>query len=244
MTQVIGVVGASGGVGTSTLACAVAHAALRRAASAVLVDGVSGRGGLDVTCCCEHAPGYRWGDLVDVSGAVDGDRLLGRLPHDEALPVLACRGPVPPAGGVRDVLTSLTRTCEAVVLDVPPVGALVPIAVCDAVVVLTGLGPRQLADAEAVVRALEGQAPVAGLVTRGRRRVDEVSEAVAVHLDLPLVGHVPDDPRILADEGRGRSPGRRDRGALARVAEAVVGLSGPVGGPGARAGEAPAVVAS
>jgi len=58
----VGVVGASGGLGVSTLAVALASRAGPSLGVTVCVDtaGSAGaRGGLDVTACLEHLPGLR-----------------------------------------------------------------------------------------------------------------------------------------------------------------------------------------
>ncbi len=219
---VVAVTGASGGLGASHLVCALAHRAGMGGRTVVAVDLCPG-GGLDVSAGLEHLPGYRWPDLAEVEGDVDGARLVRRLPTGSGFAVLAGRGAAPSPVHLAPILTAVGREADVVVLDLPPAARLDAQGVPpDVVVLLAGLGPRQLADAGALGPSLRDLGPAPHLVTRGARAVDEVSEAVAEHLGLPLVAHLPDDPRAALDEERGRCPGARRRGAVARAAEAVL----------------------
>ena len=87
--HVVGVLGASGGLGASTLAVALAGSAVPVHPPVVCVDGHIERGGLDVTACVEHLPGVRWGDLAGVRGEVAVADLLRELPRAGGVPVLS-----------------------------------------------------------------------------------------------------------------------------------------------------------
>ena len=97
---VVGVLGASGGLGASTLTVALALTAaqggLAPSPQAVAVDGVLSRGGLDVTACVEHVAGLRWADLTGARGSVDGQDLLAELPRACGVPVLSAAPQAPP----------------------------------------------------------------------------------------------------------------------------------------------------
>ena len=83
--SVLVVVGASGGVGASSLATAVAVRAVRAGLDVVLVDGCPLGGGLDVVLGAEQAQGVRWSDLSRLEGSADGPALLVRLPLAEGV---------------------------------------------------------------------------------------------------------------------------------------------------------------
>ena len=230
--HVIGVVGASGGLGASTLAVALAVRAGPLVGVSACVDGRPDVGGVDVTACVEHLPGLRWGELADLRGQVDGAALLRALPGEGSLRVLAARG-VPPSGAtVRATVEGLRTVCGLVVLDTGPRPELLDL--CTAVVVLAGVSARRLADAGALVQAglLPGDAL---LVLRGARREPVAPEDVAVHLDLPLAAVLRDDPRVRGDEERARLPGSRSRGAVESVADRLLELAGVGAGPGSGA---------
>lgn len=89
MGHVIAFVPASGGVGASTLAAAVAvrAAAAGRSVVAVDLDRVAGR--LDVVFGVEQLPGWRWHRLAAVAGLVDGMGLARQLPITNGVSVLS-----------------------------------------------------------------------------------------------------------------------------------------------------------
>lgn len=222
---VIALAGASGGLGVSTLAAAVALAVPRGCAT--LVDAHLDSGGLDVTLGVEHLAGIRWGDLAGHEGTAAGRSLRARLPAAR-VPVLASAGGGPGEATAREVVAGLAQEAP-VVVDLPRElltaggwgGG------TDLVVLLVGLRARRLRDAETLVERLGDLAERVVLVTRGGRRPGRVPERVADHLGLPLLDHLPDDPGVVRDEARGRPPGRR--GPVAEIARAVVeaGRLGP-----------------
>lgn len=218
MHPVIVITGASGGLGTSTLA-AVTATVLSRETTPTLVDGGFGAGGLDSTLAVEHLEGLRWEDLAEHEGEVDATRLRRDLPTGP-VPVLAARGRSPEAGTVREVVRGLARV-GPVVVDVPS-GPLMPwvwLEAADIVVVVVGLRPRWLRDGQACVAGLGEASERALLVTRGDRRASRVAVRASEHLGLPLLEHLADDPGVVRDEARGRSP--RPRGPVREVAVAL-----------------------
>jgi septum formation inhibitor-activating ATPase MinD len=92
MGNVIAFVPASGGVGSSTLAAAVTvrAAAAGRSVVAVDLDRLAGR--LDVVFGLEQEAGWRWAELADVAGVVDGRGLAGELPVACGVPLLSGLG--------------------------------------------------------------------------------------------------------------------------------------------------------
>lgn len=230
--HVVGVLGASGGLGASTLAVALAVRAATAQPPVVCVDGHLEGGGLDVTACVEHVPGVRWGDLAGVRGEVAGVDLLRELPRAGGVPVLSAvsSGAVPPPAVVGSVLDSLRRLSGLVVIDLPagPSGAPF-LAACGVVVLLCGVSPRHLADAAAArSRTLPATADVR-LVVRGAPRGDDLPEAIAACLDLPLAGALRDDRQVRLDADRGRPPGQRPRSALACLSARLLQQAAPSG---------------
>ena len=200
---IVAVVGASGGLGASTLALAVGRRLAATGPASVVVDLDLLRGGLEVTAGVEHLPGRRWDDLRHVRGRVAAEGLLPVLPQEDGCHVLSARGGAPPdlpGAAVRDVLTSLAGGPARLVLDLPASSpALEHVLALDPLVVLvTALRTRALADADAAVSRFlgSGPAPSGGpdvrVVTRGRRPPEEAGA----------------DPKSL-DAANGRTP-RRD----------------------------------
>lgn len=230
MSIVISVVGASGGVGTTTLAALLAWVAGVNAPT-VLVDADPRIGAIDVTCGVEHVDGLRWPDLSALRGSADGPALVARLPRTTRYAVLASAGPDVPAEVVRGVVDALATAADTVVLDAgrtPDPGLLDR---SDVVLVVTGLGVRHLADAERAVDRVGRTRPTL-LVTRGSRRLARLAAPLAAHLGLEHVTHWSDDPRLPRQLEVGLAPGTRgDRQAdriLALVDEARGSGKGPV----------------
>ncbi|MGA8980938.1 MAG: hypothetical protein WB473_17645 [Pedococcus sp.] len=210
--RVLGVVGASGGLGASTLAVALAVRAAGSVGATVALDGVFDRGGLDVTACLEHVPGLRWTDLLDLQGEVDGADLLRSLPVDGAARVLAARGEAPPDEVVQTCLRALSALCALTVVDLG--GSLRWAGECTDLLLVSGATARHLADASALAAGLSRSPTPARLVLRAARKEMVTAEEVAVHLDLPLAVTLRDDPQIVADGDRARAPGTRRGGAF------------------------------
>jgi MinD-like ATPase involved in chromosome partitioning or flagellar assembly len=218
--HVVGVLGASGGLGASTLAVALAGSAVTAHPPVVCVDGHLERGGLDVTACVEHLPGVRWGDLAGVRGEVVVADLLRELPRAGGVPVLsaASGGVVPPLPVVGSVLESLTELAGLVVVDLSCGPSGEPfLAACGVVVLLCGVSPRHLADAASVRSGVTASGTDVRLVVRGAPRGDDLPQAIATSLDLPLAGTWREDRQVRLDAERGRPPGQRPRSALASL---------------------------
>ncbi|WP_406829402.1 hypothetical protein ABEG17_10380 [Pedococcus sp. KACC 23699] len=228
--RVLGVVGASGGLGASTLAVALAVRAAASVGATVCVDGAFERGGLDVTACLEHVAGLRWSDLVDLRGEADGADLLRSLPSAGGLRVLAARGLLPPDEVVESCLRALSSICGLTVVDLG--GSLRWVGHCSDVLLVSGVSARHLADASALAVGLSRHRASARLVLRAGRRESVTAEEVAVHLDLPLAATVRDDVQAVTDADRARVPGSRTSGSVAIAADRLLSELG-VRGTGA-----------
>lgn len=223
--RVLGVIGASGGLGVSTLAVALAVRAVGAVGATVAVDGATGGGALDVTACVEHLPGLRWADLVGAEGRIDGAALLRELPAEGPARVLAGRGATPPDEVVRAAVSGLARVCGLTVVDLGM--SLEWAAECTDLLLVVGTTARQLADGAGVAERLHDLGVPAALLVRTRRGEAVSPEEVAVHLDLPLAGLLRDDPRLPQDADRGRPPGTRGSGPFASVVDALLSVRAP-----------------
>ena len=219
--RVLAVVGASGGVGTTTLVAAVGAQVVRGGRSCAVVDLQRGGGGLDVPYAVEHLPGVRWVDLAHVDGPVDGAALLPRLPSAGGVRVLAHArepGPVPGASSCAEVIDGLRAQVDAVVLDVPR--DLTDELLCrfDVAVVVAGTGVLELSGLAAASRRVADQVDQTWVVLRGRRESAALGEEVKRALELPVLGWLRDDPRVGRNLARGRGPAANGPvGQLARL---------------------------
>lgn len=229
-TPIVAVVGASGGLGASTLALAVGRRLATTGSAATVVDLDLTRGGLDVTAGVEHLTGRRWRSLAEVRGPVPPPLLLPALPAEDGCRLLSAGSPQAevPTGAVADVLDSLLEAGDPVVLDLPGPSALLPgvLAHAPLVVVLTGLRTRALADCDALVDRLTADEQAAAppdlrLVTRGPRPSAGLLDDVVAHLGVTHLHHLPDDPHVARQAERGVWPGSGSD-AVRRCADRVV----------------------
>jgi secretion/DNA translocation related CpaE-like protein len=218
----LGVVGASGGVGVSTLAAGLATRAALAGHEAAVLDLDRGGGGADLVLGCEREPGPRWADLAGASGQVDPELLLERLPRSEHGVAVLTGGrrwhPLPESS-VAAVRTSLLGAVDVLVIDlaraVPPW-----ITDLDAVLLVTGGTVSALAAAEVMTDRLLQAGAAPWLVTRHLepRWEGAVSEA----LEVPVLARIPDDRRMADDLEVGRSPGSRSRSSFTRVCDELL----------------------
>jgi hypothetical protein len=224
--HVIGVLGASGGLGVSTLTVALCTRASPGVGMVASVDADFAGGGLDVTACMEHLPGLRWPDLGGARGDLDGSALLQALPRERSVAVLACRGAGqrPDDAVVEAAMTGLGSVSPLTVVDLGRSAALA--SRCSAVVLVAGTSARQLADADAVAHQLDALPTTAtNLALRTGHGREVSAEEVAMHLDLPLGAVVRHDARVLRDAERAAMPGA-GRSSVAAAADRLLSQLG------------------
>jgi secretion/DNA translocation related CpaE-like protein len=229
--RVVGVVGAGGGAGASTVAAglATAHAAGGRRRS-LLVDADPLGGGIDLVMGCEAVPGLRWTDIDIGDGRVAASALLAALPSVDGVSVLSAGSHAPveiDGGAVRSMIRAGRHACGLVVVDLPrrfDAGWLGAIAAdIDVVLVVVAGHIRSVSAGRQVVAAATAFCPDVRAVVRttaGRRlEPDAVSTALAV----PLAATLPTRRAVSrsADDGTGVVHGPTSRRGYDRLLAAV-----------------------
>lgn len=233
---VLGIVGGSGGVGTSTLAAGVAWAAARRGHRVALVDLDPRGGGLDSLLGIESEPGWRWPALAAADGFL-GD-LHDHVPRLESLAVVSHLRHAPAEISTLSALAvvrSLVRTHDLVVLDAGtrpgPVEREV-LRAGDGVLLVCASDVRSLTAATQQLRLLDAHLPQAAVLSRTRPG-GHGAEAVHRALRLPVAATLPADRRVAAALDRGEPPGqgagRAWRQCCARILDGM--LSHPLAAP-------------
>ncbi len=229
---ILGVLGATGGVGASSLAAAAAVRAGVLGRRTVLVDGQPWGGGLDVLVGLDVTEGLRWRDLSRARGSLDGDSLRRALPADGELAVLSWGRGLPPEQlpAPAPVLTALAAAADLVVVDLPRPGTPGAAAwwhCCDALLVvatsaLSGLAPALLTLASLSRESLTCRTVVvrAGQLGNGGRS-GLALPLVAETLGVRVVSELPDDAAIAASLMRGQPVGSRP-GPLVDAADRVL----------------------
>lgn len=226
--RLVAVVGATGGVGGSTCAAALAVTAAAAGRRTVLVDGDPLAGGLDLLLGAEHLDGWRWPQLARASGHL-GD-LTGQLPYVDGIDLLTgarvrgagSSGVVGPEQ-LSAVLRSTTRSHDLTVVDVPRwlgVDGLEITRRADLTLLLVRADLRGLAAArEVAVWLPEGSTQV---LLRCRASTALGADAVEEGLGLPVVATVTDETAVRRAAERGEAPGRGGRSGLTRACREVL----------------------
>lgn len=228
----LAVVGAAGGVGTSTLAAALARAAqrsgMRHHAGAeapqatALIDAAPAAGGLDLLLGIEDAPGARWPDLSLGSGSVDAADVRRALPTTtDGIAVLSgaratVAEPFALSEPALESVASALRGDGLVVVD-----GVVP-AAADHAVIVTAAEVRSAAAAAQWTHRLGADGVPASVVVRHRGwsslAVEDVERVVHADVvaELPTVRGL---PRAVENTGLPRELPRPLARACARVLE-------------------------
>lgn len=217
----LGVVGARGGVGASTLAVALAVCAARRSLSTLLVDADPLAGGLDLVGGWEDLDGLRWPEVAATSGRISAGALRAALPSQASLAVLSWdrNGSARvDAASMRSILSAGQRGSQLVVVDLPrrlDDGAAEAAGTCDVLLLLATPDVRAVAGGERLLKQLGDLANDVRLVVRQGPGAVVTAEAVSAALGIPLLTTIPTQRRLARciDEGlgvpaRGRLAGR------------------------------------
>ncbi|MBI8989912.1 septum site-determining protein Ssd [Corynebacterium meridianum] len=225
--RVLGILGAVGGSGASTLAAAVARELADDAP--VLVDAVDRSGGLDLLLCLEDVSGVRWPEIDLGRGHVELAELRRALPRTpDGIAVLsAARSRIGDPfvldperlAGVLDCIRSGTGTA---VVDLPAgaVGARWASNLCDLVILVVPAEVRAVAAAAALTADLAAHRTPCHTVLRHRSwsgmGVDDMERLTSTDC-IAEFGQVAGLPKSCELHGL---PGRTPR-VLATVARAV-----------------------
>ncbi|QOQ37996.1 hypothetical protein [Trueperella pecoris] len=222
--KVLGVIGAHGGAGTSTLAAWIARI-LAEEEECALVDVNPASAGIDHLLAIDAEPGQRWADLTG-SGAILAGRLAGVLPQWHGVKVVSAddRGGVPGAHEGIAVVGALAQVHAWTVLDLPASASLASspdrglIDWCDALVLVTRPDAVSLAHA-AARRVVLGKAPIVVAMTVGSKsEAAHIAEAIGATQVLPM--RAVRNPR--GDVDHGVAPGDRKKSGVDRDVRVVV----------------------
>lgn len=242
----VGVVGARGGAGATTLACALGVTAARQGLRTALVDADPLGGGVDLALGTEDAPGVRWSQLLRSGHAGGGTDLTRLLPEVAGLRLLSCDdelvrgdesvpslpswslegepGDIAPAA-VAAVLAALRPSLDLVVIDVPrqwSLGVGAGLDLLDAALLVTPAEVRATAAAVRVLRRLRRHVDDIRLVVRGPAPGGLPAEVVADALGLRLAAELPPERGLDEAYDRGLPPARKPGSPLAIAARSLL----------------------
>lgn len=237
----VGLVGAHGGAGATTLAVALAQVPVRAGLPTTLVDLDPAGGVVELVTGLERDPGTRWADLRRQEGSLLPERLVTSLPAFDHVRLLGGDlrgGPRLDDPVVTRVVRAAAQASEVVVLDLPrtllaggPTGRHQLLGELDHLVLVASAGLRGGAAAASVVRTLTGDpgGPEVSLVVRRRPGEDVLAEDVADACGLPLVAVVRHVRTLDSGVEHGTVPGASRRGAMRAAADDVAAALGIAG---------------
>jgi secretion/DNA translocation related CpaE-like protein len=221
--HVWGFVGASGGVGTSSLAAAVA-VVMAGAGPTALLDLDPVGAGVEGVLGSEVEEGIRWSDLHAAPGRLTASALRDALPRTSGPAVLGF-GSRPDAvdpGVAREVLTAARRGHDVVVVDLPRWGddaATSVLATCDRVVVVCAAHVRGVRGARRILERLPSRDAVELVVRTTSRSADANDVAAALGVQQHVV--LGEDRGLEERLDLGLGPCHRRRSPMTRAAEAL-----------------------
>lgn len=222
----LGVIGASGGAGASTLAAAVAMAAAQRGVHTMLVDADPLAGGVELVLGCEDADGLRWPEVASTQGRVSSAALRSALPRAGDVAVLSwdrSEAAGVDAATMRSILSAGRRGSDLLIVDLPrrlDDAASAAATTCDVLVVVTTGNVRAAASAARLLARLRNQCPDIRLVVRSRTAADLSAETLSQTLQVPLLATVPTKRAVERSIDEGLGP--PSRGPLHRQCESIL----------------------
>lgn len=226
--RLVGVVGGAGGVGATTLACALAQAGAEGSPT-LLVDTDPLGPGLDRLLGLEECPGVRWDELHATSGRLGARALRESVPRDDGPGVLTwsgARGSLDPTT-LRETLSAARRGHDLVVVDLARHGGATTIELvgrCDAVLVVAPATLAGVASTARLVAALGGLDAPAGLVLRPG---DVSHHDAAAATGLEVVHELGHQRGIAQSVDLGLGPLTSRRGPLARAVRILLPWTTP-----------------
>jgi secretion/DNA translocation related CpaE-like protein len=222
--RVWGFLGGSGGVGSTTLATAVASLVSRDRSTAILDFDPWGPG-LDRVLGSEGDTGVRWTDLQAAPGRLSARSLRDALPRDDALGVLTFgsgRARLDPLVG-HEAVSAARRGHDVIVVDLPrcPDDASEGVLIgCDRLVLVARASVAGVAAARRVLDRCDRLDRVQLVVRANDRSSDADDVAAALGLVGPIVlGH---DRGLGEQVDLGLGPVYRRRSPVTRAARELV----------------------
>lgn len=193
--RLIGVIGGSGGVGASTLACALGQAVAWAGGDVAVVDLDRLGPGLDRMLGLEESSGVRWEDVGGTHGRLNARALRHSLPAREGLGVITfATGPDRREHAireetVREVVAALVRGHRAVIVDLgrgaTPMSEEIT-ARCDVVLVVVAATVSGVASARRSLSGLPSRERVRLVLRHDGAREEDVGQALGAEVALVL----------------------------------------------------------
>ena len=209
-TQIIGVIGASGGLGASLIASSLAVMFAQSDKTVALAETNFCSGGLDVLWGIEESKGTRWADLIYPSGRISPQDLYRSLPKASGVSILSTDsqdGRMP--ASYSEILSDLAQAVDVLVIDLAKsleVGATELLELCTDLIIVTGSTIRSTSATNQLMQ-LASKLASAKLIVRMIPGTDLDAQNVSKTLGLQLLGTVTTDQKVVEHLEQGLNPG-------------------------------------
>ena len=218
--KVIGVIGASGGIGASLLASQIATDYAKSKHIVLLTELSKTSGGLDVLWGIEEDKGLRWSDLAGNNKLFFNQDFLRALPSSNSVAILSTDTKnINAELGVINKIQQLQKCVDVLVIDLAnPESSNFTEAVelCDYVIFMVGSTIRSVSAANQL-KLIYPKLLKSKLVVRNLAGTSLAALNIAKTLDLHLVGEITSDLKIVEQLEQGISPAQISTGSISKA---------------------------
>lgn len=209
-TQIIGVIGATGGLGASLISSSLAVMFAQSDKTVALAETNFCSGGLDVLWGIEESKGTRWADLIYPSGRISPQDLYRSLPKASGVSVLSTDsqdGRMP--ASYSEILSDLSQAVDVLIIDLaktPDAGITELLELCTDLIIVTGSTIRSTSATNQLMQ-LASKLASAKLIVRMIPGTGLDAQNVSKTLGLQLLGTVTTDQKVVEHLEQGLNPG-------------------------------------
>lgn len=218
--KVIGVIGASGGIGASLLASLIATDYAKSKCSVLLTELSKTSGGLDVLWGIEDTKGLRWSDLASNKKLFFNQDFLRALPTSHGVAILSTDAKnLNVEFGILNKIEQLQKCVDVLVIDLAnPENSdfAETLEFCDELILVVGSTIRSVSAANQL-KLIYPKLLKSKLVVRNLSGTGLAALNIAKTLDLKLAGEITSDLKIVEQLEQGISPAQISTGSISKA---------------------------
>lgn len=219
ITKIIGVLGASGGIGTSLVASCIAAQLVSKRSSVLLTEGQLISGGLDVLWGIEDTKGFRIPDLKNQKNLINLQEVLRSIPKSSGVYVLSTDSKLAtPNSDFGKIFKNLRGITDFQIIDFPNCDHhefVDLLETCDELALIVGSTIRSTSAANQLIQSFP-KLSGAKLVIRNLPGTNLDGMRIAKTLGMNLCTTIQTDSRIVEQLEQGISPANLSSNSLKR----------------------------
>lgn len=218
--KVIGVIGASGGIGASLLASLIATDYAESKHSVLLTELSKTSGGLDVLWGIEENRGLRWSDLAGNNRLFFNQDFLRALPSSNGVAILSTDAKnLNVEFEITNKIEQMQKCVDVLIIDLAKPenpDFTKAIEICDEVIFMVGSTIRSVSAANQL-KLIYPKLLKSKLVVRNLAGTSLAALNIAKTLDLTLVGEITSDLKIVEQLEQGISPAQISTSSISKT---------------------------